>query len=186
VKDLNLPGVSQLLRLDTTDSTQTVARFLAEQGAAHGTLVWAGRQTAGRGRLSRRWDSGPGGLYVSLILRPNFKPETLARLSLAAAGAAAEALADCGIKAAVKPPNDVIGSRGGRTGKICGILAEASGNSRRVDWLVLGVGINISNAPRARGACSLKSLGARTPAPANVLRTFLERFWPAYRHLYSV
>ena len=178
-----LPEVSALLRLEETDSTQAVARGLAEQGAAHGTVVWADRQTAGRGRLSRRWASGPGGLYFSLILRPRFAPARLADLSLAAAQAAAQALSSCGITAAVKPPNDVFGSSGRRSGKICGILAEARGGARRVEWLVLGVGINVNNSPRIRGAVSLKSLtGAARPCE-DVLRLFLDRFWPAYRRL---
>ena len=76
-------GTSQVLRLSVTDSTQAVARFLAEQGAPDRTLVWADRQTAGRGRLKRRWDSRLGGLYFSLILRPAFPPSRLAALSLA-------------------------------------------------------------------------------------------------------
>ncbi|MDD5656262.1 MAG: biotin--[acetyl-CoA-carboxylase] ligase [Elusimicrobia bacterium] len=178
-----LPGIGRLLRLRTADSTQTVARGLAEGGAPHGTLVWALRQTAGRGRLERRWDSGPGGLYFSLILRPAFPPRVLAELSLTAARAAAEALAGCGVRTRVKPPNDVIGSRGRRSGKLCGILAEARGGARRVDWVVLGVGINVNNRPLAPGAASLRDLTGKAVPIARVLRLFLERFQPAYRAL---
>ena len=178
----DLPGIAQLLRLSSTDSTQTVARFLAEQGAPDLTLVWADRQTAGRGRLKRRWTSRSGGLYFSLILRPSFAPSRLADLSLAMAGAAAEALASTGIATAVKPPNDVIGSRGRRRGKVCGILAEASGGSRSVDWVVLGVGINVNNSVSGvKGAASLKSLTGRPWEPAEILRSFLRSFAKAYR-----
>lgn len=179
---MNLPGVNQVLRLGATDSTQAVARYLAEQGAPDLTLVWADRQTAGRGRLRRRWDSRPGGLYFSLVLRPAFPPSRLADLSLAAAQAAAEALAAAGVKASVKPPNDVIARRGRRSGKVCGLLAEASGGSRRVEWLVLGVGVNVNNPVRGiKGAASLRSLTGRTWDPAEILRLFLERFVCAYR-----
>lgn len=181
----DLPGVAQVLRLSVTDSTQSVARFLAEQGAPDRTLVWADRQTAGRGRMERLWDSGPGGLYFSLILRPAFSPSRLADLSLATAAAAAEALQDLGgtgLQAAVKPPNDVIGSRGRRSGKVCGILAEASGGSRVVDWLVLGVGMNVNNVTRGvAGAASLKGLTGRAWDPAAILRLFLGKFAGAYR-----
>jgi BirA family biotin operon repressor/biotin-[acetyl-CoA-carboxylase] ligase len=178
----DLPGIAQLLRLSSTDSTQAVARFLAEQGAPDRTLVWADMQTAGRGRMKRRWTSRPGGLYFSLILRPSFPPSRLAELNLAMAAAAAAALATSGLTTAVKPPNDVIASRGRRTGKVCGILAEASGGSRSVDWVVLGVGINVNNSVSGvPGAASLKSLTGRTWAPAEVLRSFLKSFADAYR-----
>jgi len=178
----DLPGITQLLRLSSADSTQAVARFLAEQGAPDRTLVWADRQTAGRGRLQRRWTSRPGGLYFSLILRPSFPPSRLAELSLAVAGAAAESLIFTGITAAVKPPNDVIGSRGRRSGKVCGILAEASGGSRSVDWVVLGVGINVNNAVSGvPGAASLKGLTGRRWEPDQVLSSFLGSFAKAYR-----
>jgi len=197
----DLPGIAQLLRLSSADSTQAVARFLAEQGAPDLTLVWADRQTAGRGRMKRRWISRPGGLYFSLILRPSFAPSRLADLSLAMAGVAAEALASTGIATTVKPPNDVIGSRGRRRryrkfrrcrpdgfpygrrrGKVCGILAEASGGSRSVDWVALGVGINVNNAVSGvKGATSLKSLTGRPWEPAEILRSFLRSFAKAYR-----
>jgi BirA family biotin operon repressor/biotin-[acetyl-CoA-carboxylase] ligase len=178
----HLPGIAQLLRLSSTDSTQAVARFLAEQGAPDRTLVWADLQNAGRGRMKRRWTSRAGGLYFSLILRPSFPPSRLAELSLAMAGAAAEALAATGIAAAVKPPNDVIGSRGRRSGKICGILAEASGGSRSVDWVVLGVGINVNNSVSGvKGAASLQGLTGRAWEPTEVLRSFLMSFADVYR-----
>jgi len=182
VTPADLPGITQVLRLSVTDSTQTVARFLAEQGAPDRTLVWADRQTAGRGRMQRRWDSGSGGLYFSLVLRPRFPASRLAELSLAAAGAAAAALSTQGISAVVKPPNDVIGARGKRSGKVCGILAEASGGARAVEWLVLGVGINVNNAPRgAKGAASLKSLTGRAGDPLHILHLFLGAFFSLYR-----
>jgi BirA family biotin operon repressor/biotin-[acetyl-CoA-carboxylase] ligase len=178
----DLPGVAQLLRLSSTDSTQAVARFLAEQGAPDRTLIWADLQTAGRGRMKRRWTSRPGGLYFSLILRPSFPPSRLADLSLAMAGTAAQALAATGISTAVKPPNDVIGSRGRRSGKVCGILTEASGGSRSVDWVVLGVGINVNNSVSGiAGAACLKGLTDRAWEPAEVLRLFLKSFADAYR-----
>jgi len=164
-------------------STNDLALILSNTGAPDSTLIVADSQNAGRGRLAgRAWHSPPGtGLYFSLILRPGFPPSRLADFNLAAARAAAEALGRTGIRARVKPPNDVIGSMGRLSGKICGILAEACGPSRRVDWLVLGVGINVNNAARTTpGAMSLKALTGRSWNPAGILRGFLEQFALAY------
>ncbi|MFA6003819.1 MAG: biotin--[acetyl-CoA-carboxylase] ligase [Elusimicrobiota bacterium] len=181
---MHLPGISQVLRLEETDSTQTVARFLAEQGAPDRTLVWAELQTAGRGRLRRCWQSRRGGLYFSLILRPDFAPTRLTELNLLAAQTVAETLAGAGVATEVKPPNDVMAAQGRKRGKICGILAEAAGNDRRVEWLILGVGINLNNPVQGvKGAVSLQGLTGRCWEPADVLKHFLERFRPAYARL---
>jgi BirA family biotin operon repressor/biotin-[acetyl-CoA-carboxylase] ligase len=177
-----LPGVSQLLRLPETDSTQTVARFLADQGAADRTLVWADRQTGGRGRLSRKWESKPGGLYATLILRPAFAPSRLAEVSLLAGAAAAEALTGlCGVAAAVKPPNDVYAaSARGRAKKVCGILCEAAGGQTRVDWLLVGLGVNVNNPVSLPTAVSLKRLTKKAWDVEDVLRAVLAGFWRRY------
>ncbi|HVA65718.1 MAG TPA: biotin--[acetyl-CoA-carboxylase] ligase [Elusimicrobiota bacterium] len=181
------------MKLTKTDSTQSTARFLAEQGAQDMTLVWAEAQTNGRGRMKRVWNSEKGGLYISLILRPKFPPERLAELSLATASAAAAAISKyAAVETFVKPPNDVyarptsnskmkIAAKGAK--KICGILAEASGDSRRVDWLVLGIGVNVNNTPRLKTACSLKSLTGKWWDVSTVLRSFLAEFKPAYESL---
>jgi len=185
---MSLPAVSCVLKLAKTDSTQSTARFLAEQGAQDMTLVWAETQTNGRGRMKRVWNSEKGGLYISLILRPKFSPERLAQLSLATASAAAAAISKyAGVKTSVKPPNDVYARPAlgpSKAKKICGILAEASGDSRRVDWLVLGVGVNVNNAPRLKTACSLKSLTGKRWDVEAVLRSFLAEFKPAYQSLH--
>ncbi len=169
-----LPGVVQLLRLPETDSTQTVARFLAAEGAPAGTLVWADRQTAGRGRLERTWDSAAGGLYFSLITRPRLDPDSLAERGLETAAVVADALARLtGLETRVKKPNDVLAFKGGRGGKVSGILIEASGGARALDWLVTGIGVNVNNRVALATAASLKGLtGKRWPVDA-VLRRIL-------------
>src|SRR2546430_15855128 len=96
---MKLPGVTRLVRLPTVDSTQAVARRLADEGAPDGTLVWALEQTAGKGRMGRRWRSAPGGLYASWLLRPKFSPDRLAELSLACGQALAEAMREFGVSA---------------------------------------------------------------------------------------
>src|SRR5581483_4128592 len=82
---LGWPG--PLLRLKSIDSTQDLAKRLAENGGTDRTLIIAERQTKGRGRLRRRWTSDPGGLYLSILFRPQVSPRRLAELSLAFAGA---------------------------------------------------------------------------------------------------
>ncbi len=171
------PGVSQVLRLEKTASTQDVAKSLAREGAPAGTLVWAEAQTSGRGRLDRRWSSPLGGLYFSLILRPAWHPERLARLGIAAAEAARTGLNGlAGIDAFVKPPNDLLALEKGLPRKLCGILAEAAGDSRKVDWAVLGVGINVNAPPALKSATSLRRLTGKKWEPEAVLRAFLAEF----------
>lgn len=161
----------RLVRLASTDSTQDAARRLAQAGAPDGTLVWALRQSAGRGRLGRRWKSAPGGLYATWLLRPEFPPERLAELSLACGAALAEALKRFGADTAVKPPNDVMAlGKDGRWRKLCGVLCEASGDSERLHWLLIGFGVNVDNPPPLARATSLKALRGRETGVEPVLR----------------
>jgi BirA family biotin operon repressor/biotin-[acetyl-CoA-carboxylase] ligase len=180
---VRLAGVRRLVRLDAADSTQTVARRLAAEGAPDGTLVWARTQTAGKGRLGRRWRSNPGGLYVSWLIRPRFSPARLADFSLACGAAAAAALRELGVaEPAVKPPNDVLAPcADGRRRKICGILCEASGGETRLDWLVVGVGVNVDNDPPLKRATSLKSVTGRRTGLEPVLRALMRRLSRARR-----
>jgi BirA family biotin operon repressor/biotin-[acetyl-CoA-carboxylase] ligase len=174
---LKLSGVRRLVRLAAADSTQSVARRLADEGAPDGTLVWALSQSAGRGRMSRRWRSAPGGLYVSWLIRPSFPPERLGDFSLACGAAAGAALRELGVaRPAIKPPNDVL-VRGadGRLRKICGILCEASGDSARLHWLVVGVGINVDNEPPLARATSLREVTGRRTGLEPVLRALMRR-----------
>ncbi|MDE2040154.1 MAG: biotin--[acetyl-CoA-carboxylase] ligase [Elusimicrobia bacterium] len=170
-----LPGVCQTLHLTETDSTQTVARLLAEQGAPDGTLVWADRQRRGRGRLKRSWQSKPGGLYATLILRPSLPPRRLAEVGLLAGAAVAAALArHAGVRTLVKPPNDVLAlGADGRRRKLSGILCEAAGSQSRLDWLLLGLGVNVDNAVSLPGATSLRRLTGRSWEVEGVLRAVL-------------
>jgi BirA family biotin operon repressor/biotin-[acetyl-CoA-carboxylase] ligase len=137
-------------------STQQRARELARAGAPHGTFVVSKVQTGGRGRLGRRWGSPAGGLWMSLVLRPRLSTEVAARITQTAAVGAAKTLRELEVEARIKWPNDLLVN--GR--KICGILAEASVESvpvaakkvgaeggRRVDFVVLGIGLNANLDP---------------------------------------
>ncbi len=130
-----------ILQVEETDSTNRMARALAESGACDGTVVVAGRQTAGRGRLGRSWLSkGDFGLWFSVLLRPQFEPNFGGLLGIGAAVAVARAVDKLtGVRADLKWPNDVL--IGGR--KVCGVLAEASTVCGRLEWAVVGVGINL-------------------------------------------
>lgn len=132
--------------LDTVDSTNRLARELAEQGAPEGTVVLADSQTGGRGRLGRSFAS-PGGLgiYMSLLLRPDCAPADTAELTAWAAVAVRGAVgAVCGVEPGIKWVNDLV--LGGR--KLCGILTELSveSESGRVRYVIIGAGINVNNA----------------------------------------
>jgi BirA family biotin operon repressor/biotin-[acetyl-CoA-carboxylase] ligase len=183
VSPLKLSGVKNLVRLARVDSTQAQARRLAEEGAPEGTLVWALSQSAGRGRMDRRWQSAPGGLYVSWLLRPRFAPARLADFSLACGAATAAAVRETfGIETAVKPPNDVLARDArGRWRKVCGILCEASGDFSSLHWLIVGVGVNVDNAPTLKRAAGLKSLTGRTIELEIVLAELMRRLTRARR-----
>jgi BirA family biotin operon repressor/biotin-[acetyl-CoA-carboxylase] ligase len=122
-------------------STQDLARELARAGAPEGTVVLAGRQTAGRGRLGRSFISPRGGLYFTVILRPALESASGGRLPIIAALAVARGLEQvAGLRTALKWPNDVL--VGGR--KICGILLESDLTGEAVNYVLLGIGINVN------------------------------------------
>lgn len=139
----------QLVHLDETDSTNRLAFDLGREGAPAGTTVVAESQTAGRGRLGRRFFSPPGlNLYASILLRPEGSIAEAPTLILAAAVAVAETMAEqIGDEATVeiKWPNDVLIRRR----KVSGILMESSAEGARLDFAVLGIGINL-NVDRAQ------------------------------------
>jgi len=148
IGNLKSPLAKRVELHEEIGSTQERARELAREGAPHGTLVISKVQTGGRGRLGRRWVSPAGGLWMSLVLRPDISTRMAARTTQAAAVGAAKALRGFGVEARIKWPNDLLVH--GR--KVCGILAELSvpvaakragpGAERPVDFVVLGVGLN--------------------------------------------
>ncbi len=144
--EAGLAGCSLAARVQVyreTASTNDLAMRLGGEGAPHGTLVFAEAQTAGRGRLGRRWESAPGlGLWFSLVLRPAFPEALRPRLTLCAAVGAArgiEAAGGGGVPVGVKWPNDL--QIGGR--KIAGILLES--RSGADGFVVAGIGINVNH-----------------------------------------
>jgi len=122
-------------------STMAVARELARKGVEEGTIVIAESQTCGRGRLNREWFSPEGGIYFTIILKPKISPIYAPRINLMASVAVAKTIRTfCGLKAELKWPNDVLIA--GR--KVCGILAEMEAEVDAVNFVNLGVGINVN------------------------------------------
>jgi len=150
---------------ETLVSTSDRLKALARAGAPEWTAVAAGAQTGGRGREGRAWVSPPGGLYLSVLLRPRF--EAVSLVPLAAGVAVAAAVGELGLVAQLKWPNDVLVS--GR--KLAGILAESASGAGGVDWVALGIGVNVSidvaaTAPELQGlATSLAAEGVVHPSP---------------------
>ena len=130
--------------LAETASTNDVAREWALAGAPDGALVVAARQTRGRGRRERIWDSPAGsGLYASFVLRPDGPADQAPNLAIVAGMAAFRALDKAGVKdLRIKWPNDVLAN--GR--KICGVLVEPRLGAGRIEFAVAGIGINVGQA----------------------------------------
>lgn len=136
------PLIASVQELMETDSTNRVAKELAVSGAPEGTLIMAKRQSGGKGRLGRSFFSPEGGIYMSMILRPQIPAERAVLITTCAAVAVACAIETvCGITAGIKWVNDIFVQ--GK--KVCGILAEAGLNPDTAvpDYVILGIGINV-------------------------------------------
>ncbi|MDP2233309.1 MAG: biotin--[acetyl-CoA-carboxylase] ligase [Actinomycetota bacterium] len=158
--DLLLPDAVEALVRDplwvrfeggpSTVSTNDDAKRLARSGAPEGTMVVVGAQTGGRGRLGREWVSPSGGVYLSIILRPSMSPAQSSALPLVVALGVARGLESLGCYPLLKWPNDVwLGTAPGSTdalGKLSGVLLEMQSEIDRVEWIVAGIGVNVSSA----------------------------------------
>ena len=124
-----------------TDSTNLWIKRLAKEGAPEGTLALAEFQSAGRGRLGRSWEVPEGtSVMMSILLRPKFEPQYAPTLTLVMGMAVAKAVKSLGFDVSIKWPNDVVVSHK----KICGILTEMGVRDGKIDYAVIGVGINVN------------------------------------------
>ncbi|SCH49262.1 Bifunctional protein BirA [uncultured Blautia sp.] len=124
-----------------TDSTNLWIKRLAKEGASEGTLALAEFQSAGRGRLGRSWEVPEGtSVMMSILLRPKFEPQYAPTLTLVMGMAVAKAVKNLGFDVSIKWPNDVVVSHK----KICGILTEMGVRDGKIDYAVIGVGINVN------------------------------------------
>jgi BirA family biotin operon repressor/biotin-[acetyl-CoA-carboxylase] ligase len=162
----------EVLIYERVESTNLTLRAMAAAGAPEGTIVIANEQEAGRGRNGRSWHSPAGaGFYGSILLRPPIAQREAQFLTFVAAIAVAEAIASFGVrKIEIKWPNDILVA--GK--KVCGILVETSLFADTVEWVVVGIGINVTRegvpAGSASAATSLEEAGVRT--------TPTHRRWP--------
>jgi BirA family biotin operon repressor/biotin-[acetyl-CoA-carboxylase] ligase len=142
------------------DSTNDVAKYLAENGAEGGTVVVAEIQNRGKGRRGKTWISPPGGVWMSIILRPDIPPSKAPQLTLVTGVAVAETLKkELKLDVGIKWPNDIlIGNK-----KVCGILTEVNASINKVNYVVVGIGIDMNvDVPLfppdlQKGATSLKN-----------------------------
>jgi BirA family biotin operon repressor/biotin-[acetyl-CoA-carboxylase] ligase len=137
--NLNTETIGKAIKYyDIVDSTNEIACKLASEGAEEGTVILAGMQKTGKGRLGREWVSLRGGVWFSIILRPNIKPSEAARVTMIGGIGVTRTLEKFGLNANIKWPNDVLID--GK--KVCGILTEARTNENKLTYLVLGIGLN--------------------------------------------
>lgn len=171
----------------SVESTNDWAKELALLEAAEGTVAIAECQTHGRGRLGREWVSPEGGLWFSVILRPDVRSNEVSRLVFVAGVAVADALREaCGLRVETKWPNDVLVN--GR--KVCGILSEAKIEDEKVTFVVVGIGINVGfrvreSLPRKLWDVAMSlddEVGRRIRLDA-IFRVVLEKFESFYQVL---
>lgn len=166
---------------DEVDSTNNEAKKLARNGAEDGTLVIANCQTKGKGRLGRSWLSPKDtGIWMSIILRPNIMPSQVSCMTLIAGLDMCKAIKRItGLNASIKWPNDlVIGSK-----KVCGILTEMSAEIQRINYIVVGIGVNVNttNFDKSIGhATSLMVEGQQKYERKMIIKEFLEEFDKSY------
>lgn len=171
---LGLDAPYEVRYVERTESTNEVARSLAETGADE-VVVLADTQTAGRGRLGRAWSSASGGIYLSVLVRPTLPPGEVSVLTLLAAVAVAQAIEERGGAPTIKWPNDV--RLEGK--KVSGILTEMEGEADRVSWVIVGIGINanVDSEDLPPGGTSLRSELETDVDRASLVRDVLERFY---------
>lgn len=158
-------------------STNNYARDLAKKGAKEGEVVVAEQQTQGRGRLQRKWLSKPGNLYVSLILRPPISTNVAPHLTFVASLAVAKTLEkNLGMAPSLKWPNDVLVD--GK--KIAGILTEIETVDSKIDFVIVGIGININQEKFSKSlsetATSLQQILGKPSNLDQVLEQLLQSF----------
>lgn len=179
-------GRPSIVVFKQTDSTNHQAKLLAGRGAPEGTIVLAESQTSGRGRRGRTWLSPAGeGLCLSIILRPPLTPAQAPQITLMTAVAVSQTLADAGVQANIKWPNDILVE----DKKIAGILTEISTDMDQVDWVIVGMGLNV-NTPAHRMPAAIRGLATsiqiqkgQGTSRTELLVNLLQKFEACYQQL---
>ena len=179
-KDMDTEYIGKNLYVyNEVKSTNTVAKFLAMNGAENGTVVISEKQTDARGRSGKSWESPLGGIWLSIILQPNVHYSKLPLITLATGVAVAKAIERTGITSSeIKWPNDIM--LHGK--KVCGILTEAVTKFNTIEHVIIGVGIDanidISDFPEELqdGTTTLADELGRKEDENTLIRIFLEEF----------
>lgn len=156
------------------------------EGIDEGTLIIAERQSAGKGRLGREWFSPAGGIWLSIILYPQLSPSYISRITLMTAVAVVKAIKVCTqIESQIKWPNDILINEK----KVCGILTEMSAELDIINWVVVGIGINVNIDHRKfpediqENTISLKEVLDKEVLRVKMLQIFLQEFEKYYESL---
>ena len=174
-----------LYSFSEVNSTNEVAKSMAS-GCPNGTVILAETQTRGRGRLSRPWASPPGGIWMSLILKPEMPLASVYQINMAICVAVSKAIFSLlGLKAGIKWPNDLLI----RERKICGILMEISAEVGRLDYAVVGLGVNanvgLSDFPEEWRSTSLSHELGREVSRIDLIQRILLEIEKAYEKMGS-
>ncbi|WP_342745653.1 biotin--[acetyl-CoA-carboxylase] ligase [Sediminibacillus massiliensis] len=167
-------------------STQIIGHQLAAEGAPEGTVVIADEQTAGKGRMNRKWHSAKGeGIWMSIVLRPGIMPHIAPQITLMTATVLANAIQEVtGLNPQIKWPNDIMIN--GR--KTAGILTEMQAEQDQVQYIVLGIGMNVNQLETAmpaelhKKATSLRQETGQLWNLNTLIQTILSNFESAYDH----
>lgn len=182
LENLNTSFIGRnVIHYSTVNSTNESAKFIAKK-AVNGSIIIAEEQLGGKGRLGRAWISPKGGIWISIILKPEIEPIYGAKITQVAAAALVKTLKDININALIKWPNDIYINEK----KICGILTEMKCDMDRIDYLIVGVGINVNvdevdfSDEVKDIATSLKISENKTFDRAKILGAFLNEFESLY------
>jgi BirA family transcriptional regulator, biotin operon repressor / biotin---[acetyl-CoA-carboxylase] ligase len=169
-----------VVRYKRVDSTNDKAKVLAARGAREWTTVVAEVQTRGRGRSGKKWESRKGGLWFSVILRPEISPLRVTVLQLLASNSIRKALREeIGLKSGTKWPNDIISGEK----KIAGILVESRSQGGEVSFVVVGIGLNVNQRQSSlpAGATSVYAISHETYSVEKIMSKIVENM----RHDYA-
>lgn len=172
----------KVIHFEKTDSTNSKAKVFIES-LGHGDVIIADTQTQGSGRLGREWHSPKGGVWLSIVLKPSFSVSKARKVILATAVSVAESLRILyNIEAKIRWPNDVLVD--GK--KVCGILIDSSISKGKVEWIIIGIGINanisLPEELREKGT-TLKEILGREILNRELIEILLEMFERVYHLL---
>ncbi|MHB8062175.1 MAG: biotin--[acetyl-CoA-carboxylase] ligase, partial [Ruminiclostridium sp.] len=175
---------NEIIHFQEIDSTNNYAKKIANDGCPHGTIVVSEKQTFGRGRVGREWKSyNSEGLWFTIVLRPDLEPENVQIVTLAASVAVVEGILEAqGIVCGIKWPNDIILD----ACKLGGILTELSAEPGHINYVVVGIGVNINQDYSTfedeikDRATSLKMHMGKLVSRVRVLESILTKFEDMY------